>query len=128
MPLYTAIVQDGVLTSDIKNKFAKDVTDFHTEYAGVPREFVHIVFQTYAPGDGFTAGVRAATAALTVVIRKGRSVDYKHGLLRKLWSLLQDATGAPDDQLALAIHEVPASQAMEMGQIMPDFQATNSTS
>jgi hypothetical protein len=29
------------------------------------------------------------------------------------------ATGAPDDQIVIAIHEVPASQAMEMGQIMP---------
>jgi Acetoacetate decarboxylase (ADC) len=27
---------------------------------------------------------------------------------------------APDDQIVLGIHEVPPSQAMEMGQIMPD--------
>jgi hypothetical protein len=32
----------------------------------------------------------------------------------------QDATGAPDDQIVLGIQEVPPSQAMEMGQIMPD--------
>jgi phenylpyruvate tautomerase PptA (4-oxalocrotonate tautomerase family) len=30
------------------------------------------------------------------------------------------ATGAPDDQIVLGIQEVPPSQAMEMGQIMPD--------
>ncbi len=106
---------------EAKAKFAEDLTAFHAEYAGVPRSFVHIVFQTYAPGDGFTAGEAAATAALTVVIRNGRSVDYKKGLLTKLWALFQVATGAPDDQLALAIHEVPASQAIEMGQIMPDI-------
>ncbi len=123
MPLYTAIVQDGVLTSEAKAKFAEDLTTLHAEYAGVPRNFVHIIFQTYAPGDGFTAGVVAATASLTVVIRDGRSKDYKRGLLTKLWPLFQKATGAPDDQLALAIHEVPASQAMEMGQIMPEVGA-----
>jgi hypothetical protein len=40
--------------------------------------------------------------------------------LIKLWDLLQGATGAPDDQLVIGIHEVPSSQAMEMGQIKPD--------
>ena len=41
-------------------------------------------------------------------------------MLKRLWKLLQDATGAPDDQIVLGIQEVPSSQAMEMGQIMPD--------
>jgi hypothetical protein len=41
-------------------------------------------------------------------------------LLKRLWGLLQSATGAPDDQIVIGIQEVPASQAMEMGQIMPD--------
>jgi len=31
-----------------------------------------------------------------------------------------DATGAPDDQIVIGIQEVAPSQAMEMGQIMPD--------
>jgi hypothetical protein len=29
----------------------------------------------------------------------------------------------PDDQIVLGIQEVPASQAMEMGVIMPDVEA-----
>ena len=62
----------------------------------------------------------SATAALTLLIRTGRSPDYKRGLLRRLWELLQAATGAPDDQIVIAIQEVPANQAMEMGKIMPD--------
>jgi hypothetical protein len=36
--------------------------------------------------------------------------------------LLQDATSAPDDQIVIGIREVPSSQAMEMGQIMPDVE------
>ncbi|MGA7858895.1 MAG: thiamine pyrophosphate-binding protein [Terracidiphilus sp.] len=61
-----------------------------------------------------------AIAAHTLLIRTGRSPEYKRGLLKRLWELLQDATGAPDDQIVLGIQEVPPSQAMEMGQIMPD--------
>jgi phenylpyruvate tautomerase PptA (4-oxalocrotonate tautomerase family) len=120
MPLYTVTTQVSVLSSEAKAKFAGELTKFHSEYAGVPENWVHIVFQDYAPGSGFTAGRPAAAAALTLLIRSGRSPDYKRGLLKRLWELFQDATGAPDDQIVIGIQEVPPSQAMEMAQIMPD--------
>jgi hypothetical protein len=41
-------------------------------------------------------------------------------LLTRLWNALQNATGAPDDQIVIGIQEVPPSQAMEMGHVMPD--------
>ena len=41
-------------------------------------------------------------------------------MLKRLWALLQEATGAPDSQIVIGIQEMPASQAMEMGQIMPE--------
>ena len=83
-------------------------------------QVAHIVFQDYAVGSGFTAGEPAATVALTLLIRTGRSPEYKRELLRRLWKLVQTATAAPDDQIVLGIQEVPASQAMEMGRVMPD--------
>jgi phenylpyruvate tautomerase PptA (4-oxalocrotonate tautomerase family) len=121
MPLYTVTTQAGVLTAEARAKLAGELTALHAEYSGVPKNWVHIVFQDYAPGNGFTAGEVAATVALTLLIRTGRSPDYKRGLLRRIWQLLQAATGAPDDQIVLGIQEVPASQAMEMGEIMPDI-------
>jgi phenylpyruvate tautomerase PptA (4-oxalocrotonate tautomerase family) len=120
MPLYTITTQAGVLSGEAKATLAGELTAFHSEYAGVPKNWVHIVFQEYAPGNGFTAGELAATAALTLLIRVGRSPEYKRGLLKRLWELLQDATCAPDEEIVLGIQEVPPSQAMEMGQIMPD--------
>jgi phenylpyruvate tautomerase PptA (4-oxalocrotonate tautomerase family) len=127
MPLYTVITQTGVLSGNAKAKLAGELTAFHSEYAGVPKNWVHIVFQDYAPGNGFTAGEPAATAALTLLIRTGRSPEYKPGLLKRFWELLQDATGAPDDQIVIGIQEVPPSQAMELGQIMPDVAANDAT-
>jgi phenylpyruvate tautomerase PptA (4-oxalocrotonate tautomerase family) len=112
--------QAGVLSGEAKASFAAKLTGFHPEYAGVPKNWVHIVFHEYALGNGFTAGEVAATAALTLLIRSGRSPEYKRGLLKHLWELLQEATGAGDDQIVIGIQEVPPSQAMEMGQIMPD--------
>jgi phenylpyruvate tautomerase PptA (4-oxalocrotonate tautomerase family) len=123
MPLYTVTMQAGVLGNEAKATLAGELTAFHSEYAGVPKNWVHIVFQEYPAENGFTAGQVAATAALMLQIRTGRSPEYKRGLLERLWTLLQDATGAPDDQIVLGIQEVPPSQAMEMGQIMPDVAA-----
>ncbi len=120
MPLYTVVTQAGVLGTEAKAALAGELTAFHSQYAGVPKNWVHIVFQEYEPGNGFTARQASATAALTLLIRTGRSPEYKREMLKRLWGLLQKATGAPDDEIDLGIHEVPPSQAMEMGQIMPD--------
>jgi phenylpyruvate tautomerase PptA (4-oxalocrotonate tautomerase family) len=96
------------------------LTALHCEKSGVPKNWVHVVFHDYTAGSGFTAGEPAATVALALLIRTGRSSEYKRDLLKRLWDLLQSATGAPDDQIVIGIQEVPASQAIEMGQIMPD--------
>jgi len=121
MPLYTLVTQDGALGSDAKARLAMELTTLHSEFAGVPKNWVHVVFQDYAPGSGFTAGEPSATAALTLLMRSGRSPEYKRELIQRLWKLFQTATGAPDDQIVIGIQELPASQAMEMGQVMPDI-------
>ena len=120
MPLYTLVTQKGTLDGQAKHRLVKELTLFHSEYAGVPPSWVHIVFQDFQPGDGFSAGEPAPTAALTLLIRSGRTADYKKAMLRRLWQVFQAATGAPDDQIVIGIQEVTPSQAMEMGQIMPD--------
>src|ERR1700759_2541140 len=120
MPLYTITTQAGSVDNKAKADLAARLTTLHSEYAGVPVNWVHVVFQDYPPGNGFTAGVPASAVSLTLLIRSGRSADYKRGLLTRLWALLQTATGAPDDQIVIGIQEVPPSQAMEMGQVMPD--------
>lgn len=120
MPLYTVTTQSGTLDTAAKATLAAQLTAFHSSYAEVPADWVHIVFQDYAVGSGFTGGRPAATAALTLLIRDGRSAAYKRGLLEKLWALLQSATGAADDQMVIGIQEGPAGNAMEMGKIMPD--------
>jgi phenylpyruvate tautomerase PptA (4-oxalocrotonate tautomerase family) len=124
MPLYTITTQVGVLDGPAKADLADKLTVFHAEYAGVPNNWVHVVFHEYPSGNGFTAGRPSSTAALTLLIRTGRSADYKREMLKRLWSLVQGATGAPDEEIVLGIQEVPSSQAMEMGQIMPDVASS----
>ena len=93
--------------------------ELHAEQSGVPRNWIHVVFQEYRPGFGFTSGESSETAALTVVIRFGRPPEYKQLLLTHIWKLFQAATGAADEQIVIGIQAVSASQAMEMAQFMP---------
>jgi phenylpyruvate tautomerase PptA (4-oxalocrotonate tautomerase family) len=121
MPLYRIATEEGLLSSDAKAALAAEITEFHCRMAGLDKGFVKIIFDTFPVGDGFVAGEAAEAVTLTVLIRVGRSVDYKHQMLRGLWSILQRATGAADAQMLVAIEEAPASNAMEMGQIMPEL-------
>lgn len=123
MPLYTISTQKGVLSPAEKVMLAKDVTDFHCETTGLDRAYVKIVFDTFSAGEGFVGGEPAAAAILTVLIRGGRSVEYKAAMLQKLWAMLQRATRATDTEILVAIQEAPASNAMELGVIMPDLDA-----
>ena len=123
MPLYKVATQEGSLSPEARAALASEITDFHCRMAGLDRAFVKIVFDTFPAGDGFVGGEAERAAVLTVLIRSGRSADYKQQMLRGLWSMLQRATGATDAQMLVAIEEAPASNAMEMGRIMPDLDA-----
>jgi phenylpyruvate tautomerase PptA (4-oxalocrotonate tautomerase family) len=122
MPLYTISIQAGTLDDAGKQALATAITELHAEASGVPRNWIHIVFHDLPLGNGFTGGEVAPVVGLTLLIRAGRSSDYKRALLQRLWELLQAATGVSDDQIVIGIQEVLASQAMEMGQIMQEVE------
>ena len=118
MPLYTAITQDP-MPDETKARIAEEITRIHAEVMKVPRNFVHVIFLHYPKGSGYSSGKEAPTASLNCILRSGHTVDEKTGLLTQLWSMFQDRTGIATDQLAISLEEIPASHAMEMGQIMP---------
>jgi phenylpyruvate tautomerase PptA (4-oxalocrotonate tautomerase family) len=118
MPLYTAITQEGTVSSETKAKIAEEITRIHACVMKVPKNFVRVVFLSYPKGSGFTGGSEAPTAALNCVLRSGHTVQEKTDMLKQLWAMLQDLTGIATDQLALSLQEIPSSNAMEMGQIM----------
>jgi hypothetical protein len=78
-----------------------------------------VVFLSYPAGSGYTAGVEAPTAAVNCVLRSGHGTAEKKDMLQQLWLMFQDLTGIANDQLAISLQEIPSSNAMEIGQIMP---------
>jgi phenylpyruvate tautomerase PptA (4-oxalocrotonate tautomerase family) len=123
MPLYRISTRDGVLSPEAKATLAAEITEFHCKMTGLDKAFVKLVFDTFQADHGFVGGEAGSAVILTVLIRAGRSIEYKHQMLRQLWAMLQRATGATDADMLVAIEEAPASQAMEMGQIMPELGA-----
>jgi len=119
MPLYTTITEDGFVSDEKKVKIAKEITRIHTTVMKVPNNFVRVVFLSYPKGSGFAAGEKASTAALNCVLRSGHTDAEKTEMLQQLWSMFQTITGIPTDQLAISLQEIPSTNAMEMGQIMP---------
>ena len=118
MPLYTAITQEGAVSSDAKARIAQEITRIHTTVMKVPKKFVRVVFLSYPEGAGFTGGEQAPTASLNCVLRSGHTLEDKTDMLQQLWKMFQSLTGIATDQLALSLVEIPSSNAMEMGQIM----------
>jgi phenylpyruvate tautomerase PptA (4-oxalocrotonate tautomerase family) len=108
------------VSDERKAKIAKEITRIHTMVMKVPDNFVRVVFLSYPKGSGYTGGVEAPTAALNCVLRRGHTDAEKTEMLKQLWSMLQELTGIPTDQLAISLQEVPSSNAMEMGQIMQE--------
>ena len=78
-----------------------------------------MVFHSYPRGGGYTGGVSAPIAALNCILRSGHSLEEKEAVLTQLWEMFQSMTGIATDQLALSLQEIPSSNAMEMGKIMP---------
>ena len=88
MPLYTISTQEGTLSPDAKSALAREITEFHSALTGVDKAWVKIIFDIFPRGDGFVGGAAAAAATLTVLIRSGRSADYKESLATQLWAIL----------------------------------------
>ena len=87
MPLYTAITQEGTVSSETKAKMAEEITRIHTSVMKVPKNFVRVVFLSYPKGSGFTGGSEAATATLNCVLRSGHTVQEKADMLKQLFQL-----------------------------------------
>jgi phenylpyruvate tautomerase PptA (4-oxalocrotonate tautomerase family) len=119
MPLYTVIAKEHALSGEIRRKMAAEITLIHATVMRVPANFVRVVFLSYPEGSGYTAGVEAPVAAVNCVLRSGHSAAEKKDMLLQLWSMFQNLTGISTDQLAISLQEIPSSNAMEMGQIMP---------
>jgi phenylpyruvate tautomerase PptA (4-oxalocrotonate tautomerase family) len=120
MPLYTVMTQDGVLSAEQRDVIAAELVRIHTAAMNVPAHFVHSIFPTYPRNHAYVAANHSPVASILGVIRAGHTSEEKMRLVQALWKMFQDNTGVSDRDLSVTVQEVPASQAMENGVIMPE--------
>jgi len=122
MPLYTVTTSDGLLSAQQRDVIAAELVRIHTAAMNVPANFVHSIFPTYPRSHAYVAGERSAVSSIVGVIRAGHTPEEKTRLVQSLWKMFQEKTGVSDRDLAIALQEVPASQAMENGGVMPELE------
>jgi phenylpyruvate tautomerase PptA (4-oxalocrotonate tautomerase family) len=120
MPLYTVTTQDGFLSAKQRDVIAAELVRIHTSIMHVPVHFVHSIFPTYPRNHAYVAASPSPVASIVGIIRAGHTAEDKLQLVRGLWDMFQDCTGTSDRDLSVALQEVPPSQAMENGGVMPD--------
>jgi phenylpyruvate tautomerase PptA (4-oxalocrotonate tautomerase family) len=121
MPLYTVMTQDGLLSAKQRDVIAAELVRIHTTAMGVPADFVHSIFPTYPRDHAYVAANHSSVVSILAVIRAGHTSEEKTRLVQSLWKMFQGETRVSDRDLSVALQEVPASQAMENGVIMPDI-------
>jgi phenylpyruvate tautomerase PptA (4-oxalocrotonate tautomerase family) len=121
MPLYTITTEEGALSGNQRDQISSELVRIHTEVMHVPAHFVHAIFSTYPQRNGYVAGKAAAVASIAAIIRAGHSSEEKVRLIKGVWAMFQNVAGTSDSDLSVALQEVPASQAMENGIVMPEI-------
>jgi phenylpyruvate tautomerase PptA (4-oxalocrotonate tautomerase family) len=125
MPLYTVTTPDGLLSAQQRDAIAAELVRIHTAAMNVPANFVHSIFPTYPRNHAYVATDRSPVSSIVGVIRAGHTAEEKSRLVQSLWNMFKEKTGVSDRDLSIALQEVPASQAMENGVIMPEVGHEN---
>jgi phenylpyruvate tautomerase PptA (4-oxalocrotonate tautomerase family) len=120
MPMYFSVTQEGTLSAEARAHVAREVTRIHTTATCAPTKWVHVIFQTYPAGFGFSDGVAGSAATLIGYLRSGRTGELKTKLVQDLWPMYPEAKGLTDADIVVALQDVPPSQAMEMGFVLPE--------
>lgn len=116
MPLYVCNSRKGAIPREAKAKIARDVTDIHCEETGAPPKFVHVFFMEDAPHKPL--GDKAAF--LFGSIRAGRTDAQKDAIRHRARQSIATHAGIAPDQIDVATVDLPASWAMEGGDILPE--------
>jgi phenylpyruvate tautomerase PptA (4-oxalocrotonate tautomerase family) len=121
MAIYTCITQEGTLSAEQRAGIAQEITRIHSTHTGEPAGFVWVIFETVSPDRIYEGGKPAVMAAMVATgFRENRSTEVKAQVLKELWSMYKNVTGLPDDRIWVELTEIPASNAMWLGAILPE--------
>ena len=120
MPYYQFTVPTGGATLQHKAEIAAAMTKVHCEVTGAPSSYVQCSFTEIPAGSLFAAGEPVEGPRLVGLIRAGRSAEVRRRLITEIAEAWTEITGDAKDELAVFIVEMPGSNVMEGGRILPE--------
>ena len=122
MPTYTITCPSGALTAEQKKRIAGEVTRVHSEVTGANTFFAQVLFSDAPEGNWFQGGVPAAGTPIFIhgQVRGGRPREMKSALLEQLVDVVANAAALPRRQVWGYILELPPSQMVEYGHVLPE--------
>ena len=121
MPTYTVTNSNFNLKTKQKEEIAKGITKIHNKVTGANTYFAQVIFNKTNDNDHFMGGkkVREPQIFLHGQIRDGRNNRIKKKLILELRNILVKKSNLDKTQVWVYIDELPASQMIEYGEILP---------
>jgi phenylpyruvate tautomerase PptA (4-oxalocrotonate tautomerase family) len=122
MPTYTVTSASLTLTTSQEAGIAAAITRAHHEATGAPAFFAQVIFQRIEGGKHYIGGKPYAATHLFVhgLIRAGRSVEAKTILIKDIAAKVQTIAGIGPEDIWVYIQDIPATQMVEFGRILPE--------
>lgn len=122
MPTYIVTVSEGRLTAAQKAAVASAITTAHAAATGAPAFFAQVLINEVCPGHWFLGGQPFSGEQIYVHghIRSGRPPDIKARLMTELCHSVAKASGFQDNQTWIYVCELPPSQMIEFGRVLPE--------
>ncbi len=120
MPFYQCQTPEGLLNEAQREKLANEITRIHCEATGAPRMFVHVAFTEAKRGTCYSGGELSTVSFVNATWRAGRTVELKQKFLKTVAEMWARETHTDVNDVLVAITELPAENAFEFGQILPN--------
>jgi len=122
MPTYTVISANLLLTPRQEADIAAAITRSHHKATGAPAFFAQVIFNEIAGGRHYIGGkaYRAPHLFVHGMIRAGRGAQAKTALIKDIAAKVQTIAGIAREDIWVYIQDIPATQMVEFGRVLPE--------
>jgi phenylpyruvate tautomerase PptA (4-oxalocrotonate tautomerase family) len=122
MPTFNVIVPEGRLSNEQKTRVAVAIGRTYKELTGVPENLTQVILIEVKHGNYFVGSVPLDTDQISVqgILRTGRSVEAKRSLVERIVEAVAQAAGMPTSHVWAHLVDMPATQIVEFGHVVPE--------
>jgi phenylpyruvate tautomerase PptA (4-oxalocrotonate tautomerase family) len=122
MPTYIVSAATQRFNDDLKHRIADGITKAHSRATGAQGFFAQVIFNEIPAGNHFIGGspLKAEQVFIHGHIRAGRTSDQKRQLLESIVEVIISATALESRYVWAYISELPPSNMVEYGHILPE--------